>query len=119
MHCDLQHDQQIRDFASPFRAFDSQVQTAHSFRSVFFRLPIVCLFAFLFVTNGLAEDSFDQSIRPLLRDFCVTCHSTEKQEGEFDLERFDSLDHVQLDADAWDAAEGCKTTVSRSEIAAR
>ena len=43
----------------------------------------VCVIAVLAtsVSNGLAADSFDQSIRPLLRDDCVTCHSTEKQEG--------------------------------------
>ena len=54
----------------------------------------VCVIAVLAASssNGFAADSFDQSIRPLLRDYCVTCHSTEKQEGELDLERFNSLD---------------------------
>jgi Protein of unknown function (DUF1592)/Protein of unknown function (DUF1588)/Protein of unknown function (DUF1587)/Protein of unknown function (DUF1585)/Planctomycete cytochrome C len=92
MHCDLQHDQEIREFNSPLR-------------SVFCPLPIFCLLAIVFVTNGFAADTFDQSIRPLLRDYCVSCHSTEKQEGEFDLERFDSLDHVKEDADAWERVQ--------------
>lgn len=51
----------------------------------------VCVIAVLAASssssNGFAADSFDQSIRPLLRDYCVTCHSTEKQEGELDLDR--------------------------------
>ncbi len=40
----------------------------------------VCVIAVLAASssNGFAADSFDQSIRPLLRDYCVTCHSTEK-----------------------------------------
>ena len=67
----------------------------------------VCVIAVLATSasNGLAADSFDQSIRPLLRDYCVTCHSTEKQEGELDLERFDSLDHVKSDADVWEQVQ--------------
>ncbi|MDA0810389.1 MAG: DUF1592 domain-containing protein [Planctomycetota bacterium] len=67
----------------------------------------VCVFAVLATSssNGFAADSFDQSIRPLLRDYCVTCHSTEKQEGELDLERFNSLDHARRDADVWERVQ--------------
>ena len=67
----------------------------------------VCVISVLATSasNGLAADSFDQSIRPLLREYCVTCHSTEKQEGELDLERFDSLDHVKQDADVWERVQ--------------
>ena len=67
----------------------------------------VCVIAVLAASssNGFAADSFDQSIRPLLRDYCVTCHSTEKQEGELDLERFNSLDHARRDADVWERVQ--------------
>ena len=67
----------------------------------------VCVIAVLAASssNGFAADSFDQSIRPLLRDYCVTCHSTEKQEGELDLERFNSLDHVKMDTDIWERVQ--------------
>ena len=67
----------------------------------------VCVIAVLATSasNGLAADSFDQSIRSLLRDYCVTCHSTEKQEGELDLERFASLDHVKKNADVWEQVQ--------------
>lgn len=67
----------------------------------------VCVIAVLAASssNGFAEDSFDQSIRPLLRNYCVTCHSTEKQEGELDLERFSSLEQVKRHADVWERVQ--------------
>ncbi|MEY4299871.1 MAG: hypothetical protein RIR25_1107, partial [Verrucomicrobiota bacterium] len=55
--------------------------------------------------NGFAEDSFDLAIRPLLRDYCVTCHSTDKQEGELDLERFLTLEQVKRHADVWERVQ--------------
>ena len=54
------------------------------------------------VAPSFAADTFDQSIRPLLRDYCVTCHSTEKQEGELDLQRFTLLEQVKQHADVWE-----------------
>jgi hypothetical protein len=48
---------------------------------------------------------FEQTIRPLLRDYCVTCHSTEQQEGELDLERFDSLDQVKQHPEVWEQVQ--------------
>jgi hypothetical protein len=30
---------------------------------------------------------FEQTIRPVLKEYCITCHSTEKQKGDLDLER--------------------------------
>lgn len=30
---------------------------------------------------------FDRSIKPLLKEYCLTCHSTEKHKGDFDLEQ--------------------------------
>lgn len=51
---------------------------------------------------SFAQDSFQQNIRPLLRDYCLTCHSTEKQEGELDLERFATLAQVQQDTQVWE-----------------
>ena len=56
-------------------------------------------------SNGFAEESFDLAIRPLLRDYCVTCHSTDKQEGEFDLERFLNLEQVKRHADVWERVQ--------------
>ena len=44
---------------------------------------------------------FEKTIRPLVRDYCVTCHSTEKQEGKLDLERFSSLEQVRKQLKVW------------------
>ena len=56
-------------------------------------------------SKGISADAFEQSVRPLLRDYCVTCHSTEKQEGELDLERFLSLEQVKRHADVWERVQ--------------
>ena len=39
--------------------------------------------------------AFEKTIRPLLRDYCVTCHSTEKQKGELDLEPFSNVASIK------------------------
>ena len=38
---------------------------------------------------------YDQGIRPLMKQFCLDCHSTAAKEGELDLERFASLADVR------------------------
>jgi hypothetical protein len=65
-------------------------------------LTVACC---LLPTARSAADSFEQSIRPLLRDHCVTCHSREKVEGELDLERFSSLDQVRQHSDVWERVQ--------------
>lgn len=52
--------------------------------------------------DGFATEPFEQSIRPLLRDYCVTCHSTAKQEGELDLQRFTSIEQVKRQPEVWE-----------------
>ena len=47
------------------------------------------------VGSAIASDEFEQSIHPILRNYCNTCHSTEKLEGELDLQRFDSTHIVK------------------------
>ncbi|MBI5760920.1 MAG: DUF1592 domain-containing protein [Planctomycetales bacterium] len=60
--------------------------------------------------DGIAADqtAFDaigaeytRDVRPLLTQFCLRCHSMEKQEGELDLERFAKLDDVRRGTAAW------------------
>jgi hypothetical protein len=37
--------------------------------------------------------AFDTAIRPLLKDYCLGCHSSAKHKGDFDLEQHvDGLD---------------------------
>lgn len=50
---------------------------------------------------GAASQTFDQSIRPLLQQFCLKCHSTEKQKGDLDLEAFTSFDVVRRQPLVW------------------
>jgi hypothetical protein len=40
-------------------------------------------------------------VRPLLRSHCVDCHSTDKSEGELDLERFVRIDDVRRQPRVW------------------
>ena len=44
---------------------------------------------------------FDKQIRPLLSQYCLKCHSTEKHKGDMDLERFSSLNEVMKHPKVW------------------
>ena len=48
-----------------------------------------------------ASQAFDDTIRPLLRQFCLKCHSTEKQKDDVDLEVFTSFDVVRRQPMVW------------------
>ncbi len=57
----------------------------------------------LIATAGLAvADDFQKNIRPILSEFCFGCHSTEKQKGDLDLERFTSMETVRRDPGVWE-----------------
>jgi hypothetical protein len=68
----------------------------------FTRLPLRQFFVVLFASAllGAAAD-YQKEIRPLLKEYCITCHSTEKQKGELDLERFSSLNEVKKHPKIW------------------
>ena len=51
--------------------------------------------------SGNTPQFFDQSIRPILREYCLACHSTEKHKGDLDLERFTSLNEVLKHPKVW------------------
>src|SRR5688572_26364255 len=44
---------------------------------------------------------FNQTIRPVVKQFCLGCHSTEKQKGDLDLERFSSIAEVKRHPKVW------------------
>ncbi len=44
---------------------------------------------------------YARDIQPLVKAFCLKCHSTDTQEGDLDLERFASLAAVRNDPRAW------------------
>jgi mono/diheme cytochrome c family protein len=64
--------------------------------------------AALFVANVTADEASDvlereyrAQTQPLVKQFCLDCHSTEAQEGEFDLEQFATWADVRRGADKW------------------
>lgn len=46
-------------------------------------------------------DQYQSSIRPLLQEFCVGCHSAQKHKGSLNLEQFESLSQVRRDLHPW------------------
>jgi hypothetical protein len=44
---------------------------------------------------------FIESIRPVVKEFCLGCHSTEKHKGDLDLERFSSVAEVKRHPKVW------------------
>lgn len=44
---------------------------------------------------------YDSQTHPLLKQFCIGCHSTAEPEGELDLERFGTLNDVRKAPTAW------------------
>jgi hypothetical protein len=62
----------------------------------------VLLFALAFLLPSfVAGADFSTDIQPLISKYCLGCHSTEKQKGELDLERFKSQAEVRKDAKVW------------------
>jgi len=56
--------------------------------------------------NIKSSGYFEQSIHPLLKQYCFPCHSREKHKGDFDMERFSSLGEVKRHPKVWqDVAE--------------
>lgn len=47
------------------------------------------------------QQQYLEQIHPLLKQFCLDCHSTDKAEGELDLQRFAALTDVRRDPKAW------------------
>src|SRR3989441_10990956 len=45
--------------------------------------------------------NYERKIRPLLKEYCLGCHSTEKHKGDLDLERFTSLSEVTKHPKVW------------------
>jgi hypothetical protein len=44
---------------------------------------------------------YTKTVRPLLTQYCLICHSTKKQKGDLDLERFASLGEARKDVRTW------------------
>ena len=51
---------------------------------------------------GARAADFEKEVRPLLTEYCNKCHSTEKQKGDLDLERFTSVAEVKKHPKIWE-----------------
>jgi hypothetical protein len=56
---------------------------------------------------------FINTVRPLLNEYCLKCHSSEKHKGDLDLERFTSLNEVMNHPKAW---QGVVEQISLGEM---
>jgi len=54
--------------------------------------------------SSQGDEAFTKSVRPILKEFCVTCHSTEKQKGDLDLERFETVEQIRREPSVWEHA---------------
>lgn len=62
------------------------------------RLTVIWLAGLVLVSNA---EEFEEEIRPLVKSFCLDCHSSEKHKGDLDLERFISLAEVMKQSRVW------------------
>ncbi|WP_020475629.1 DUF1592 domain-containing protein [Zavarzinella formosa] len=47
------------------------------------------------------KDQYAEVVQPLVKKFCLDCHSTKAKKGSLDLERFVSLDTLRKDIKPW------------------
>jgi len=68
-------------------------------------LSLTLFFATLLVSFAVqsadAEGHFRDVVQPLLKEFCISCHSPEKHKGDLDLQRFTSYAAVKKDPKVW------------------
>lgn len=51
--------------------------------------------------TDLVSKGFETDVLPLVKRYCLECHSAEEQEGDLDLERFTRLDQVRNAPRVW------------------
>ena len=94
-----------------------RLQVRHRLRRSFLAVPrfvkiLICFAISLLcgpvIVVGDEPASFDtlgaeykRNVRPLLKRFCLECHSSEKKEGELDLRRFTTLAEVRRGTKVW------------------
>ena len=65
-----------------------------------------CVLASLAASCALAradgDRAFHESVQPILKEHCHTCHSTEKQKGDLDLEQFTSIAAIRKQPAIWE-----------------
>lgn len=51
----------------------------------------------------LQADDYAEKVLPILKESCLNCHSTKKQKGDVDLERFATVADIRQSPKAWEA----------------
>jgi len=49
------------------------------------------------------KNDYATVVQPLVKQYCLSCHSTKVKKGDLDLERFASISHVRKDLKPWQA----------------
>ena len=62
------------------------------------------------VSFDALSQRFNEQVKPILTRHCLGCHSTEKMEGDLDLERFSALAEVRKAPEVWRHAREQITT---------
>src|SRR5438445_11632412 len=88
----------------PVRGIIERCKTMHR-SSSFDRLlcQLLALMAASVLPSAAGMADYERQIRPLLKQYCLACHSTEKHKGDLDLERFTSLSEVRKHPKVWQA----------------
>ena len=64
-----------------------------------------CLTTILALLGSVCSraDTFETTVQPLLKEYCVTCHSTKKSKGDLDLERLSTVEHAKQHTRVWES----------------
>ena len=54
-----------------------------------------------YASFGDLERQYGEQTHPILKQYCLNCHSTQKQDGELDLQRFATVSEVRRDPQVW------------------
>jgi hypothetical protein len=65
-------------------------------------MKLAAVLTFSLSVGWVNADDFQKSVLPVLKKRCNTCHSSEKQKGDLDLERFTSLAEIKKEPMIWE-----------------
>lgn len=81
------------------------------FRFVRILFALLSIGSFAFQKTNAQQATYQESIQPLLKKFCIECHEGEQAEAEIDLVRFESVSQVRESTRLWQRVS--KMLVSR------
>ncbi|WP_193211079.1 DUF1592 domain-containing protein [Luteolibacter marinus] len=67
--------------------------------------PILLALGAPSLSPAIDEAAFQATIRPILEDYCIDCHSAKRQKGDLDLERFATVADIRADPGVWQHVE--------------